>query len=161
MKLKRWIKVAGGTVAALLILAVIAGQFIFVSIAETYSPGWHSHSADEARQRGLLLARVPTSPDSVSLDGERLKVREAWVEPQTHVNYRFFVLRRLIRDSTHLLIVRTSKQSPSEAPYAGRPQSLAYNDSGRFEGFEGSEFWIGVVRPPYPDTVRLRTVEDW
>jgi hypothetical protein len=160
MQVTRWIKVAGVTVAVLLILAAIAGQIISVSIAESYSPGWHSHSAAEARDRGLLLAQVPTSPDSVSLDGQQLKVREAWVEPQTHVKYRFFVLRRLIRDSTHLLIVRTSKPTPG-VPYQGRDQWLAYNDTGRFDGFEGSQFWIGAVKPPYPDTVRLRTLEDW
>lgn len=159
MRVKGWMKVAGAAVAALLIFAAIAGQLLSVAIDEKYSPGWHSHSADEAKQRGVSLERIPTSPDSISLDGQRLKVREAWIEPQTHVEYRFYVFRRLIRDSTQLLIVRTSKPAVASG-YAGRPQSLAYNDSGHFEGYEGSEFWIGVVRPPYPDTVRLRTVED-
>jgi hypothetical protein len=160
MPLRRWQKVALGLVAAMLCLALAVAQLVNVGVTEYYSRDWHSWSSRESSERGLLIARLPTLPDSISVRGERRAVLEAWVEPQTHVIYRYFLFRRLIRDSTELLIVHTGMPLIGGAPSAGGSEYLAYNDSLGFYSYSG-EYWIGAVHKPYPDTVRLFTRDHW
>ena len=159
--LRRWQKVSLGMLLLLLFLGLAAGQLITVSITEFYSPGWHSSSSGDAEQRGVLIVRLPVTPDSITLDGQRLAVHEAWVEPQTHVTYRYFLFRRLVRDPTQRLIVRTSMPDYRRVSASQEGRYLAYNDSLGFSMVSGSQFWIGDAPTSLPDTVRLFTRDHW
>ena len=163
--LRRWQKVSLGILLLLLCVGLAAAQLIRVSLAEFYSASWHSSSSGDAEQRGLLLARLPVTPDSVTLDGQRLAVQEAWVEPQTHVIYRFFLFRRLVRDPKHLLIVRTSRPDyrrvETRVPDSHAGRYLAYNDSLGFASVISGQLWIGDAPTSLPDTVRLFTRNHW
>jgi hypothetical protein len=165
MVLRRWQKITLSILLLLICLAVAVNQLITVTVAEFYSPNWHSSSSRDAEQRGVLLARLPVTPDSIVLDGQRLAVEEAWVEPQTHVIYRYFLFRRLVRDPKQLLIVRTSmpdyRRVETRVPGSYAERYLAYNDSLGFSSVVGSRFWIGNAPTPLPDTVRLFTRNHW
>jgi hypothetical protein len=165
MVVRRWQKVSLGILLLLVCLGLAARQLITVSLTEFYSPGWHSSSSRDAEQRGVLLARLPVTPDSITLGGQRLAVEEAWVEPQTHVIYRYFLFRRLVRDPRQLLIVRTSmpdyRRVETRVPGSYAERYLAYNASLGFSSVVGSRFWIGNAPTSLPDTVRLFTRHHW
>ncbi len=158
MTLRRWHKIAIGILGAAIALLVVAGQLITVGVAEYYSRDWHSASASEARASGVLVALPSVVPPSVMWGGVRLTVREAWVEQRTHVAYRLYLFRRLVKDGGYRLIVRMdpvpSNLVPTTAALGGA-EVLAYDDSLPFPTWANFEYWMRSIQPPFPDTLRL------
>jgi hypothetical protein len=159
MPLKRWQKIGAGAVGTLVILALIAYRAVEVSITEFYSPEWHSDSSAEAQQRGVFVKRVIAVPETVAWDSTPFRIKDAWIERRTHVEYAFLLWRRELVDSGFRLILRTEPigQAGAVMPFSSADW-LGYNDSLRFDTWSGSTFWLRTLHGDLPDTVRLRVL---
>jgi hypothetical protein len=158
MVVRSWHKIVGTMFGVILALGVIGDRVATVSINEMYSPDWHSSSVDEARANGVLVSRPVVEPLTVDWGGVPLTVRDAWVEEGSRWSYRFYLFRRVIKDGRYRLIVRMARIPAGQAHAAsalGGAEWLAYDDSLRFDTWASGEYWMRVVRPPFPDTVRL------
>src|SRR5882672_5126546 len=143
MRSRDWRIVLGATAGIITALALLVRQLVVGSIVESYSPGWHSPTSAVAEQKRLLITRVAIQPDSLLVNGEEVVPLEAWVEPATHIEYRFFFFPHTVRDSQNLLIVHL-KYSPDQTPYTGASEDLAYGDSIVFDEYEGNYVIAGV-----------------
>lgn len=153
MRSRVWLTVFSLTVGLMIGRALLVRQLVVGSVVEAYSPGWHSPTSAIAEEKRLLIARVAVQPDRVLLNGAEVEPLEAWVEPATRVEYRFFLFPRTIRDSQNLLIVHL-RSAPEQTPYAGEREELVYGDSVLFDGYEG-DYAIAGIKAAIPDTIHL------
>ena len=151
-----WLQVAGLTAIMVAVPVFIAWNVVMGGVTEFYSPGWYARSSTEAAARGLLRARPVVVPRRHFFHGDSLTIDDAWVEQATHVEYRWYLLRREIRDPRYRLVLRAGADWQPTA--FGCDRWLAYGDSTSL-GMSGWSYFIDVRHDQaFPDTVRLVVV---
>jgi hypothetical protein len=154
-----------GILVGLLVLGVLAAagfRIVDAGATEFYSPGWYSGSSAEAASKGILLRRPVVVAESLTYKGMPLRVTDAWIEQVTHVEYPFYLWRRVVRDSAQRLVILTHKQTGPE-PEVWCDEGVSINDgyegrlasSGTFERGEWFTSRTPGIDPPFPDTIRV------
>jgi hypothetical protein len=139
-----------GLAAAGLVAAwVIVNQYVAGVVAEFYSPGFVSESAADAHRRGVLLARV-SAPDSVAGSAGEYRVREAWIEDQQQIYYRWLFFRRDSLLHRPQLVVYLEGTCGVEF---SRP--LRYDDEHELDQHVGCNQHLARVQPPFPTRIRV------
>jgi hypothetical protein len=147
-------------VAAVAVLGI--EQVIVASVDEYYSPGMHSGSRDDARERGVLIASVAVADSFLRWKEREYRIKEAWIEDEKQVYYRwiFFQHDSLLHRPTLIVRIEDSiATQPRAEPLcvALGSAALVVNGSIRLHGND-CQRWLGFVEPPYPTsaTVRVR-----
>jgi hypothetical protein len=152
----RGLRIAGVAVLAIVLIAAAAFQFVQVGVTEHYSPGWMSESSADAARRGLLRARPALTAQRQFFRGDTLVLAEAWVEQATRVEYQWYLRRRVVQLPQYRLVLRAAPTW--RATDYSCDQRLVYADSIEL-GESQSRFFVKVgLRPPFPDTVRVRVI---
>lgn len=160
---KRGVAWVGGAVASLLLAVVLVGQWITTGIDEFYSPGFHSASADHARERGVLLAPVSIADSVLQWRGQDYRVQEAWVEDKQQIYYRALFFRRDSLLNRPTLVVRIDGVTPRRSDVdvlcvALGTATVVVNGSTALTGTDCSR-WFGLVQRPFPSAVALSVSE--
>lgn len=146
--------------AIVALLGAAAWRVVEAGVTEHYSPGWYSRSSSEAERRGLLIRRPVVVIEPAEYRGAPLHVTDAWLEQVTHVEYPFYLWRRVVRDSTIRLVVLARRDSaPEPVTWCDERPSEPYGGRLAGSGTTQRPEWIRErhpgVDPPFPDTIRL------
>lgn len=159
--MRRLFKVLAGGAALLGVGGVVAAQAIQVSVEEYYSPGIRSQSTKEAVVRGVLLKRVRVAGRGFEWRGGRYRAREAWVEAEEQVYYRWlFVRRDSLRARAHLVVRMEGVSEDDDANLCsihtyGR---LLYDGEHELGSSSACDTWHTTISRPFPDSVRVLAV---
>lgn len=148
--------VALGVIAVFLVVAAIINQLIIKSVNESYSPGFHSESVADSRQRGVFLDSVRFGRSQFELDGVRYRATEAWIEDQIQIHYRLLFFRRDSLLDQPTLVVRIEPDSAGTEPLCVALGSREIRYDGR-NVFTASDCrsWFASVERPFPESIEL------
>jgi hypothetical protein len=87
---------------AIIVFVGAAGWYVITgSIEEYYSPGWYSASTENAQYRNVFVRSPVVVPSRLTInDSVAFAVTDAWIERPTRVEYRWYLIRRELRDSS-------------------------------------------------------------
>lgn len=155
----RWRTVVLGAAGVVTVVALALWRVVDVTARE-FRVSRPSASAEEAAARGVLVARPAVAPETVRVAGSPLRAREAWIEEETRVDYRWYLVRRDVRTGRTRLVLRLEAlpREDSRLTAVSGAERLEYAPGRRFDESVGIETWIAEVVPPFPDTLRLRPI---
>lgn len=156
MKRRDYAIVAVGVIGIFLVVAAIINQLIIKSVNEYYSPGFHSESVADSRERRVFLDSVRFGGAQFELDGVRYRATEAWIEDQIQIHYRLLFFRRDSLLDQPTLIVRIEPDSAGTEPLCVALGSREISYDGR-NAFTASDCrsWFASVERPFPESIVL------
>jgi hypothetical protein len=119
-----------------------------------------SETTEQSKMRGALVHQPFVPESSFAAMGTTYRVTDLFVEQATHEEYRYFILKSLVRDSAWRLVVAISP-APSDKNFAGQllkgfgPDSTAEVQERKSADGRRSLF-IANVHRPFPDTISFR-----
>ena len=151
-------KVGLGIVAALVMAPVLAYHIINIQAVQYYSLNRYSSSAAKAREKGVLIKMPVVTTPTVTLAGRNYAVRSAFIEQRAHDEYRFWLIKRQVKERRYRLVVQLTdlrEGTPVSPEDSSATNWLTYNTTISFDDSPGDGIWLHTLEAPLPDTIRL------
>ena len=147
------------TIAFVAILIGLLGVGVYVvqvGIMEFYSGRAPSFSIDEAGERGILVSLPTIESKEASTGRFRFRVKEAWIEAITRVEYKFFLLRREHIKGYRLMVsIDGTYEDASISHLICHPRVNGAINLNGYTGTAETPVFFVEIQPPLPRTLAI------
>ncbi len=167
MRVPRWLRITLGILIVVLGGFAIVGQLAVVSVESYYSPEWTSSSSADARARGVFTASPVVATPVIRVGAFEVTVTDAWVEEVTRYEYKYFLVKRELREGRYRVVVILQPRAPLPvsaqlarlipASFSGAADTVTFR---RYIGGEGAQLTHLDLEGPLPDTIALTIIPD-
>lgn len=154
--MKTGVRIIGAAIA----VAALALMWLNARQMEEMSRLVVSETTAQSKMRGTLVHQPFLADSAFEALGTAYRVTDLFVEQATHEEYKFALIKSVVRDSAWRLVIGVSP-APADANFAGQLLKGFGADSAAEVQERKSEdgrraIFIANVHRPFPDSIRFR-----
>ena len=143
-------------VAILIGLLGVGRYIVQVGIVEFYSGQAPSFSIADAGERGILVSLPTIESKEASTSQYRFRVKEAWIESITRVEYKFFLLRTDHIEGYRLIVsIDGTYEDASVSHLICHPKVNGAINLNGYTGTPETPVYFKEIQPPLPSTLAI------